>query len=175
MTSGPSPDHNARMIRQGVAVALIGSLVGACGGSSAKPAAEPEPAPPAAAAVDDVGEGIAWADKSRDQKIAVMKTRVVPAVAAIWGESPEPDEEVNCVLCHGVGAKEGKFDMPSPSLPALDPRDGFAAHADDAEWLAFMGQRLMPTMLSTLEVAPYDPETHEGFGCLACHTRKRAE
>jgi len=130
----------------------------------------PEPATADQSAAPDIGEGVAWADKSHEQKAAFMKAKVVPAVAAIWKESPSPGDKVDCTLCHGQGAKEGKFDMPNPGLPVLDPKNKFEAHQDQPEWLQFMGKKLMPTMVETLGVAPYDPATHEGFGCFACHT-----
>ncbi len=104
-----------------------------------------------------------------------MKVKVVPAVRAIWGESPEPEEEVDCTLCHGDGAMEGEFDMPNPNLPKLNPANMFEAHQDDAEWLEFMSKKLTPTMVEVLGVEPYNVETNEGFGCFSCHVMDTGE
>jgi hypothetical protein len=65
--------------------------------------------------------------------------------------------------------------MPNADLPALDPTGGFAAHQDDEEWLQFMGMKLVPTMVETLGVEPFDPTTRKGFGCFACHTMAGAK
>lgn len=151
--------------RAALASFAIASLVAACGGKSAPAPTEPatrEPAPTEPAASG-------WAAMTRDQKMEVMKKQVVPAVAAIWKESPKPDEKVDCLTCHGDSVLDGTFTMPNPELPKLTPKDNFAAHADEPEWLEFMSTKLLPTMRDTLGVDPYDPNTHEGFGCLACH------
>lgn len=133
------------------------------------PAADPAPATDPAPVTDPAPAATAWADMTLDQKKAIMKEKVVPAVAAIWKEGPEPDEEVNCVTCHGKGALEGKFDMPNPGLPSLNPANQFAAHQDDAEWLEFMGTKVVPTVANAIGVDPYDPATQSGFGCFNCH------
>jgi hypothetical protein len=83
-------------------------------------------------------------------------------------------EKFDCKTCHGKDAKERHFEMPSPELPALDPSDGFAAdkkaHPDMLSW---MGTTVVPAMVEALHVAPFDPATHQGFGCFACHTKKK--
>lgn len=154
-------------------VALLALFAISCG-SSPSPAPETggttEAASEQAPAAPDIGEGIPWAEKSKKQKGAFMKAKVVPAVAAIWKDSPDGDGEVTCATCHGRGAMEGKFEMPTDQIPALNPADSFAAHKDEAAWLEFMGKKLVPTMAQTLGVDPYNPETQKGFGCFACHT-----
>lgn len=123
----------------------------------------------------DIGEGVAWAEKSEDQKAAFMRAKIVPAVAAIWGESPAPSADVKCSLCHVAGAPKGEFHMPDSGLPPLNPANSFEAHRDKAEWLDFMGKKLVPTMAETLGVEPYNMETHTGFGCFSCHTMAGGE
>jgi hypothetical protein len=155
-----------------VPVCLV--VAGACGSSQPSTTSATSPSAPEAteteAEASDTGEGIAWADKTREQKIAVMKTQVMPAAQEIWKQSPNPEEEVNCATCHGANAEKGIFSMPTTGIPALNPADQFAAHADEAEWLQFMSKSLVPTMAKVLDVAPYDPATQKGFGCFACHT-----
>ena len=150
---------------------LLLFVLASCG--SSQPAAEtPTPVEPEGAAAAPAGAELpaAWSDDmSREMKISFMKKRVMPAMTALWKESPEPDEEVTCGTCHGAGAKEGKFDMPNAKLYPLDPSDSFAAHKDEPEWLEFMGKKVVPTMANTLGVQPYDPATGQGFGCFSCH------
>ena len=78
---------------------------------------------------------------------------------------------MNCTTCHGPGAKEGKFKMPNPKLPKLDPKDGFAKHKKSkGEILKFMMEKVAPEMAKLLDVEPYNPDTKQGFGCFNCHT-----
>ena len=101
-----------------------------------------------------------------------MKKVVLPKMAALFKEfEPEDYAEVRCNLCHGAGAKVGKFDMPNPDLPAL----GFANHlakerAEKPKVVAFMSKRVVPEMAAALGLKPFDPVTGTGFGCTGCHT-----
>ena len=79
--------------------------------------------------------------------------------------------ETNCVLCHGEGAMQGKFAMPSDALPKLDVTDSFANH--DPKWLEFMAKEVTPKMVGLLGAEPYNMETQQGFGCFACHMPKQ--
>jgi hypothetical protein len=106
---------------------------------------------------------------SRKDKIAVMKDKVVPALAAAWKESPEPNESVDCLTCHGDSVMEGKFDMPNPDLPKLDPSNQFAKHRDKMDWLKFMGSKVVPDVAAAMGMEPYNPDTQQGFGCFGCH------
>jgi hypothetical protein len=35
----------------------------------------------------------------------------------------------------------------------------------------FMGERVVPEMAKLLHEEPYNPETHQGFGCFHCHVK----
>jgi len=107
-----------------------------------------------------------------DQKKEFMKTIVVPKMKTVFQEFDSSRyAELGCKTCHGAGAKEGKFQMPNPGLPKLNPERGFAKHKKkQAAVTKFMMEHVAPEMAKTLGVEPYNPETHQGFGCFSCHT-----
>jgi hypothetical protein len=172
---------------------VLGVTLAACGGSqpeaeapppapSAAPApVEAPPAPsaaptetapaPSASAEPPAAKKPAWKDMTEDQKKEVMKTIVYPTMKTEFQEfDSKRFAEMTCMTCHGPGAKEGKFKMPNPKLPKLDPKDGFAKHKKKADILKFMMEKVAPDMAKLLEVEPYDPKTQQGFGCFNCHT-----
>ena len=112
----------------------------------------------------------AWPEMTHEQKIQHMKTEVTPTMKAVFqGYDAEEFAGFNCVTCHGPGAKEGQFEMPSPSLPKLPPNGEFdALMQEEPEIMNFMFE-VGPKMAASLGVEPYNPETHEGFGCYGCH------
>jgi hypothetical protein len=179
------------------------SLAAACGGSqpppaqpappapaaseapaAASPAAAPSAAPSAAPAAEAApaappappGPG-EWDKWSRDQKLAYMKTAVMPKMGALFHDfDAKTYAEPRCNLCHGSGAKEGNFKMPNPELPKLsfDPAAMKKLHAEKGPMLEFMGKQVVPTMAQLLGEQPFDPKTHKGFGCMECHTGESA-
>lgn len=156
-----------------------------CGGS-APPSDTPEQAaPPTAAATSESGaaqpatadrtiaEPVAPAKPFREmsppERLELMKTKVTPQMAEVFAAfDPKEFDEVRCTTCHGPGAKSGDFEMPTKSLPALD-REEMEEHP---EMTKFMMEQVVPKMAAILGEAPYNPETHQGFGCFDCHTQK---
>ena len=109
---------------------------------------------------------------TKDQRKELMKTVVLPGMKTVFQElDAKAFADMTCVNCHGEGAKQGKFDMPNPKLPKLDPKDGFAKHMKKSPKVTkFMMEHVAPEMVKLLNVPPYDPKTNEGFGCFNCHT-----
>lgn len=189
------------IFRSSALALVLGMTITACGGSQPEaetapsaPSAAPAPAPtetaapapsatetapapsasaPAPAATEAPAEKkVAWKDMTEDQKKEVMKTVVLPAMKTEFqGFDAKKYADMNCTLCHGAGAKEGKFKMPNPKLPKLDPKDGFAKYKKSKpEILKFMMEHVAPGMAKLLDVEPYNPDTKQGFGCFNCHT-----
>lgn len=161
------------------------ALLAACGSA---PPPEPPPSPvvpppPAADETsseemmdeDDEPEAAApvatpkWGGMNHEQKREYMKTAVMPKMAAEF-KAFDADEfgQMNCATCHGVKAKEGKFEMPNAALPKLSP-DGKWAKLDQKA-VAFMKTKVVPDMATLIDAKPYDPATQKGFGCFGCHT-----
>ena len=148
------------------------AVLGACGGKSSS-AAEPRQTEPLAPG--------AWEAMSDKDRASFMKHTVMPVMAAKFKEWDDQQKlaggeeefgEVTCKTCHGPGAAEGKFEMPSGALPELD----FAnPDPDDEQMNKFMGEVVKPTMANLLGMPEYTPENPTGFGCLACHTMAKGE
>lgn len=178
------------MTRSSVAASLV-FILAACGGGQTEPKA-PEPVPgvattaptaspppggaaPTASAqgtpAAPLGPSKPWKEMSLNEKKQHMKVAVMPKMAeAFQGHDKAKFAEFTCITCHGPSAKSGNFQMPSPALPKLYPADGFKKHQDKPEMLRFMKERVMPDMVALLGAKPYDPATHQGFGCNGCHT-----
>lgn len=149
-----------------LSLSLAGALASACGGSSA-PAESPEGSEEAgsAAAPEETKK---FDDMSAPEKMKHMKTVVAPVMAKVFQESSSEYENFSCATCHGPGAKNGNFEMPTKDLPPLDDEE----MAEHPEVTQFMIERVVPEMAKLLGEEPFNPETHEGFGCFDCHTEK---
>ena len=110
---------------------------------------------------------IDWKTMDADQRKKHMKEVVMPRMKAVFTTfNAEHYGEANCMLCHGEGAKEGKFDMPNPDLPPFST-DLFD---ESPEVAAFMKAKVLPTLAAALNLPIYDPATGEGeVSCMTCH------
>jgi hypothetical protein len=155
--------------------AVVSASVFACG----KPAEAPPQAEPAATSADVDAPAPASAGKRKNfhemehaEKLGYMKNTVMPEMKALWAGAGQKVDDFSCKTCHGSGADSGSFKMPSDSLPKLDVSDGFAdekkAHPEAVQ---FMMEKVVPAMAALVDEEPYNPETHQGFGCFECHTK----
>jgi hypothetical protein len=140
---------------------------------SAAPAASA--APPASAAPSGPPGPGDWDKWSHDQKLAYMKSAVMPKMGGLFHDfDAKKYEEPKCLLCHRTGAKDGSFTMPDPGLPVLDisPAGIKATHAKFPKVVEFMSKQVEITMAGLIGEEPFDMKTMKGFGCLNCHTKK---
>ena len=122
-------------------------------------------------ATDTVG----WHTMSREQRMTHMKKVILPKMSALFQSySAEEFKDMGCGTCHGPGAKQGNFEMPTASIPKLNPADHFAKHmGKTAEMTKFMMTKVVPEMAALQGEAPFDPATQKGFGCFECHMMEK--
>lgn len=150
------------MKRISIAVCLF---VAACGGEDgSEPAAEPA----------------AFKDMNFEQREVFMTDAVLPQMKELFVGFDAKFEGMDCKTCHGDGATDGSFALPSPQLPVLpSTEEAFLEYSKDPEharWSQFMFEKATPLMASLLQVPKYDPVTNTGeFSCNNCHTLEGVE
>lgn len=109
---------------------------------------------------------------SHDDKVKLMKTKVMPAMKAAF-QKFDPKEFANftCKTCHGKDPQKVKFEMPTKELPALDFEKLKTGH--DKEWVEFMNKIVKPEMAKILNEPEMTETNQSGFGCLHCHVEKK--
>ncbi|AKT37681.1 hypothetical protein [Chondromyces crocatus] len=144
--------------------ACLGLFVAACAGSDSDPGTDPDK------------EDVAYDEMSFGERAAYMDAVVLPHMKEIFVAFDAKFERMECKTCHGSGAANGTFAMPSAEVPPLPPPEEFEAYLEDPEhlrWTQFMADQVWPEMAKLLEQPTYDPETNpEGFSCSNCHTIK---
>ncbi|MGE0395956.1 MAG: hypothetical protein AB7T06_04440 [Kofleriaceae bacterium] len=136
-------------------------VLAACGAPS-KPA---EPAKP-----------LVWKDMNLEQRTNYMKEVVLPTAKDAFVAFDKKYETMDCMTCHGDGAKDGSFEMPNAKLkPLPNTEEAFMAwvakEPEAARYAEFMATKLQPLMGQLLNETVYDPQTKTGeLGCSTCHT-----
>lgn len=150
---------------------LVGALLIAagCGGSQAAepatpPASDSEPAAADAAASEAEAPAKKFDDMAPAEKLKFMKDVVAPTMAKKFqAVDAEHYADFGCVTCHGPGAKDGNFEMPTDTLPKL-PEDMEPLMKEKPEVMKFMIETVKPEMAKLLGEG-------EDFGCFDCHTK----
>ena len=146
---------------------VLAAVLAACGGDHAVP---PPAAPDALKAPPRPFDG-EWKTWSHEQKLAYMKSAVLPAEAALFRTYSARFADFTCRTCHGAGADDGSYKMPNPALPTLVPGHIHDLEKTLPEGFRFMNDIVMPRTAALLGLPEFQHETMRGFGCLACHTR----
>ncbi|HEX2881357.1 MAG TPA: hypothetical protein VHO25_17635 [Polyangiaceae bacterium] len=166
-----------KMTREWLSWCAVAAALG-CGGKQAEPqtpaaeaptaSSEPAPAAPESQ-LAEVPAPATWAEaKTHEQQAAFMKAHVVPKMGPIFQAfDGEEFKEFGCKTCHGDPFQ----DHPPEFLPQLTIQGGKVLEDAEHPGIAkFMGEKVVPEMAAILGKQPYDPKTHEGFGCKGCHT-----
>ncbi|XYI03715.1 hypothetical protein ACMHYB_29705 [Sorangium sp. So ce1128] len=138
----------------------------ACGGSDDS---EPEP--------------VAWQDMSFEERTAYMTEVVMPQIKEVFVAYDPKFESMDCGTCHGDGATNGTYAMPSAGIaPLPGSEEGFLEwvgdpeHPERQEWTNFMFDKVVPEMADLLQIPRFDPTTQTGeFSCHYCHMLEGAE
>ena len=142
-------------------------LATGCGGSQPTEPATPagtETQPATEAPAEPGVEAKKFDDMAPAEKLKFMKEVVAPEMAkAFQAFDSEHYTDFGCVTCHGPGAKDGNFKMPTDSLPKL-PEDMAPVMAAKPDMVKFMAETVKPQMAKLLG----DSE----FSCLNCHTKE---
>lgn len=138
----------------------------ASGTPAASAAPATAPATPAAAAPAALGP--AFATMTNEQKVQHMKKVIQPTMAQIFSDyDGKKYGEFGCRSCHGEKMQDPHMVLPKLTLSG----DGFQKlMAAKPAVVKFMGEKVTPAMAIAMRAKPFDPATHQGFGCGGCHT-----
>jgi mono/diheme cytochrome c family protein len=148
---------------------FLGLALVSCGGNAPEPAAPSATnnASPANEATPAQDVPIKWSETlSTTQKIQFMKQSVLPKMSQVFQASDrERYSGFSCKTCHGPNNKD-----PKEFLPNLTMKEGnLTAFTEKPTVAKFMHEKVVPEMAALFEQKPYDPSTHQGFGCAGCH------
>ena len=115
-----------------------------------------------------------YEDMDFEQREAFMNEVVLPEMRATFVAFDAKFAGMSCATCHGQGAADGTYAMPSPDLPRLPAtEEEFLEYVKDPEhgrWSQFMVDDVWPEMATLLELPMYDPiKQPDGFSCSNCH------
>lgn len=137
-------------------------FVAACGGAYSEPAAEPT----------------VYEDMTFEQREAFMTEVVMPKMQETFVAFDPKFAVLSCATCHGKGATDGTYSMPSSEVAPLPSSEEafFEKFEDDPEfarWSQFMLEKVYPQMGDLLQVPMYDPmKQPDGFSCSNCHSHE---
>ena len=105
-----------------------------------------------------------WQDMDFDARLTYMTDVVVPTIQPEFEAYDARFADMTCATCHGTGASDGSFSMPSDVLFPID-----FANFPTGDGADFMLETVTPMMVDLLDEEPFDADTGGGFGCLGCH------
>jgi len=117
------------------------------------------------------GKALTWSEMTTAQRKAHMQQVVLPRAAAVFrGWRPDRYAEADCKLCHGQGAGNGDFSMPTAHLPRLSGDVLLGSELEKyPDTTRLKLNRLVPEMSDALGLKSFSIITRKGFGCYSCH------
>ena len=116
--------------------------------------------------------GVAWHDKSFQQKKEWMGIEVFPKMkTAFQGYDAAEFKKFTCDTCHGEDGKEKGYKLPNDSIYPLNAKDPVKGAMDyDEKVTKFMLDDVVPQMLELLEgETPASADNPNGISCMTCH------
>lgn len=109
-----------------------------------------------------------WSEMDENARHAHMESVVLPRMKAVFQAfDAERYADFNCVTCHGRGAADGSYAMPSPDLPTLQHAGIYKKHRKETPEVAeFMWKEVQSNLGQALG------ETWGPAGavdCKSCH------
>ena len=130
----------------------------------------PATAPTAAAAVTGPAPAAtpAFSTMTNEQKLQHMKAVIRPEMGKVFSDyDAKRYGEFGCRTCHGEKKQDPHVALPKLTLSG----DGFQKlMAAKPAIMKFMSEKVTPQMAVAMGEKPFDPATHQGFGCGGCHT-----
>lgn len=114
---------------------------------------------------------LTWLEMNLEQRKLHMAEVVLPRATEVFRTwRPDRFARIDCSLCHGPGATEGNYGMPSIHLPRLSGAlllgPEFEKYPDTTRLKL---DRLVPVMSEALDLKRFSLITRRGFGCYSCH------
>lgn len=113
-----------------------------------------------------------WARMNARARATYMEQHVMPVMSTLLrAYDGTRFANVTCASCHGENARAVHFRMPNtlPTFPTFGTEASNRDIAAHPRTYAMMRERFVPVMAQLLGMQPYNPQTHQGFGCAGCH------
>lgn len=120
---------------------------------------------------------VAWKDLTYVQQREYMKKVVMPKMKPVFQKfDAKTFHDFTCETCHGKGATDRKYKMPSPDIkPLPNTPEAFQAKlkAEPSwpKWTKFMAGEVEPGMAALLGIPAFNPQKPDksAFSCAGCH------
>jgi hypothetical protein len=125
-------------------------------------------------------ESKAYPNMTFEERALFMNDVVLPKMTETFVAFDVKFAGMSCGTCHGTGATNGSYAMPSAEIPKLPASEEefyeYVKDPEHARWSQFMMDEVWPRMATLLKVPMFDPSTHPGgFSCSNCHMAKEVE
>ena len=122
---------------------------------------------------EDPNGPLNWDSLDQSAKLAHMSSVMSPEMSKVFKEFDSTGfANFSCGTCHGSGATDGSYTMPSADLPALT--EDLSEFTTEPDVSAFMANTVVPKFAELLEQTATTQTTMGDISCWTCHTMKLA-